>query len=485
MAEEDTITQKISDNQVVHVRQSSQQDMDELFKRSLAKQDKKSGWHEKNLPQSFFKEPHSREASIDEGSFGGVGFGMMKQPQTQAQHVRGNSCPAAMSTLAVPRMPASQHRRTSSLEGILDERSLEAVSLPPGWEQAYTPDGKTYFINHNNRTTSWTDPRKAMLNQMPAPAEVPAAPPAPTDGLGPLPEGWERATTPQGEMYFIDHINKVTSWFDPRLPASMQRPGSRSGSQQQPATSPQMTPLGGMVSPQHVFPMASHQQQQQPQQLSPNPSVAVSPTAAAQLGHQRMPSAEYQRQLQLQRLHAEKEKLRRKEEEIRRQQEVLIRQSHMAGAGDQGLEPFGHDLAPAAAGASGAGVDPFLGGMVGGAAGGAPGLGYHVRQESGDSGLGGMRIPEEYAAGGGPILMDEAMDSQDSATAVAASAVAPAAALKRPVPATALAAARGNGDFLSSMDFNENHEADDLMSTLPEDIGGLEHLDVKMDLTWL
>ena len=38
-----------------------------------------------------------------------------------------------------------------------------------------------------------------------------------TQALGPLPEGWEQAVTPEGEMYFIDHHTKKTSWFDPRL----------------------------------------------------------------------------------------------------------------------------------------------------------------------------------------------------------------------------------------------------------------------------
>jgi len=31
--------------------------------------------------------------------------------------------------------------------------------LPDGWEQAQTPEGEIYFINHHTRTTSWFDPR--------------------------------------------------------------------------------------------------------------------------------------------------------------------------------------------------------------------------------------------------------------------------------------------------------------------------------------
>lgn len=36
-------------------------------------------------------------------------------------------------------------------------------------------------------------------------------------GLGPLPDGWEQATTPEGEIYFINHHTRTTSWFDPRI----------------------------------------------------------------------------------------------------------------------------------------------------------------------------------------------------------------------------------------------------------------------------
>lgn len=31
-----------------------------------------------------------------------------------------------------------------------------------------------------------------------------------------LPEGWEVATDFDGKVYYIDHINKKTTWIDPR-----------------------------------------------------------------------------------------------------------------------------------------------------------------------------------------------------------------------------------------------------------------------------
>lgn len=35
--------------------------------------------------------------------------------------------------------------------------------------------------------------------------------------IGPLPDGWEQAMTQDGEIYYINHKNKTTSWLDPRL----------------------------------------------------------------------------------------------------------------------------------------------------------------------------------------------------------------------------------------------------------------------------
>nr|XP_014339385.1 PREDICTED: membrane-associated guanylate kinase, WW and PDZ domain-containing protein 1-like [Latimeria chalumnae] len=37
--------------------------------------------------------------------------------------------------------------------------------------------------------------------------------------LGPLPENWELAYTENGEIYFLDHNNKTTTWLDPRISA--------------------------------------------------------------------------------------------------------------------------------------------------------------------------------------------------------------------------------------------------------------------------
>ncbi|KAK9970070.1 hypothetical protein ABG768_026038, partial [Culter alburnus] len=56
-----------------------------------------------------------------------------------------------------------------------------------------------------------------VLNNMAASptSKHPGLPPD-QDPLGPLPDNWETAYTENGEIYFIDHNTKTTSWMDPR-----------------------------------------------------------------------------------------------------------------------------------------------------------------------------------------------------------------------------------------------------------------------------
>jgi hypothetical protein len=43
-----------------------------------------------------------------------------------------------------------------------------------------------------------------------------------------LPEGWERQTTSDGKVYFVDHVNKITTWSDPRTTQQTAKSGANS-----------------------------------------------------------------------------------------------------------------------------------------------------------------------------------------------------------------------------------------------------------------
>ena len=44
-----------------------------------------------------------------------------------------------------------------------------------------------------------------------------SSPAPPNPGDLPLPAGWEKAFTETGTVYFINHKDKETSWYDPRI----------------------------------------------------------------------------------------------------------------------------------------------------------------------------------------------------------------------------------------------------------------------------
>ena len=84
--------------------------------------------------------------------------------------------------------------------------------LPPGWESRTSPSGRVYYINHTGQTTSWTDPRSGREVQEPEAPEEEQNP-----AFRPLPDGWEERETPNGNIFYVDHVNKITTWKDPRL----------------------------------------------------------------------------------------------------------------------------------------------------------------------------------------------------------------------------------------------------------------------------
>ena len=96
--------------------------------------------------------------------------------------------------------------------------------LPAGWEQRHTPEGRSYFVDHNTRTTTWVDPRRQqyirMYGQNPSGSNT-TIQTQPVSQLGALPSGWEMRLTNTARVYFVDHNTKTTTWDDPRLPSSL------------------------------------------------------------------------------------------------------------------------------------------------------------------------------------------------------------------------------------------------------------------------
>ncbi|NWR17325.1 NEDD4 ligase, partial [Emberiza fucata] len=110
--------------------------------------------------------------------------------------------------------------------------------LPPGWEERQDEKGRSYYIDHNSRTTTWIKPvvqvaaetSQASAAQSISVARQPQATSSdssqqssqqqPEMEQGFLPKGWEVRHAPNGRPFFIDHNTKTTTWEDPRLKIS-------------------------------------------------------------------------------------------------------------------------------------------------------------------------------------------------------------------------------------------------------------------------
>ncbi|KAF3764087.1 hypothetical protein M406DRAFT_235236, partial [Cryphonectria parasitica EP155] len=57
-------------------------------------------------------------------------------------------------------------------------------------------NGRTYWVNHTTKTTSWIHPTKKIY----------------TEGL---PWPWERRFDDKGRAYYLDHEAETTSWLNP------------------------------------------------------------------------------------------------------------------------------------------------------------------------------------------------------------------------------------------------------------------------------
>lgn len=166
-----------SAKQVVRVDQDSETDLQALFDSVLKPGSKKPlqiPWNMRKLPDSFFHPPstgsksinHSRENSVDSafGSPGGGGAAASPSPTVaavtatsvnsvplQSAHHRAHSSPASLQqTYAVGQQ---QQQQTTPTHHHIKQRSYDVASktedntpLPPGWEQARTPEGQIYFL---------------------------------------------------------------------------------------------------------------------------------------------------------------------------------------------------------------------------------------------------------------------------------------------------------------------------------------------------
>ncbi|KAI1633454.1 HECT-domain-containing protein [Biscogniauxia mediterranea] len=177
---------------------------------------------------------------------------------------------------------SSQARPTAQMSPFEDAQGR----LPAGWERREDNLGRTYYVDHNTRTTSWNRPllsspgdnrvereaatqveRQRHQNRTLPEDRTGANSPtlqqqqggsspsanhstmmhtgATSPGSGELPPGWEQRWTPENRPYFVDHNTRTTTWVDPRRQQYIRMYGGQNNTngtiQQQPVS--QLGPL--------------------------------------------------------------------------------------------------------------------------------------------------------------------------------------------------------------------------------------------------
>lgn len=195
----------------------------------------------------------------------------------------------------------------------------------------------------------------------------------------PLPPGWEMAFTPNGQKYFLNHIEKITTWHDPRKSMTPSVAQLSLHNQVSSTASIQQRSMA-LSQPNLVLNQQAHQQAQQQQHLQQQQVPVQVPVQGPQQQSSQpmmnLSAQQHQQKMRLQRIQMERERIQRRQEELIRQ-EVALRQLPMDSDNLPPVAPAIGSPAMSAGNMPNNSADPFLNSGP-----------YHSREQSTDSGLG-------------------------------------------------------------------------------------------------
>ncbi|CAF1233195.1 unnamed protein product [Adineta steineri] len=131
----------------------------------------------------------------------------------QVDDIDGNNSQTNTPPTGSSRHPATGATNAAAAAAVIAANSNTVDDLgpmPAGWQLSKTDNERMFFIDHVNKRTTWIDPRTGKPSPLPAAQRE-------INQNGPLPAHWEVRTLPDGRVYYIDHLNKNTTWTDPRI----------------------------------------------------------------------------------------------------------------------------------------------------------------------------------------------------------------------------------------------------------------------------
>uniref|UniRef100_A0A096LSV9 Membrane-associated guanylate kinase, WW and PDZ domain-containing protein 1 n=1 Tax=Poecilia formosa TaxID=48698 RepID=A0A096LSV9_POEFO len=198
-----------------------------------------------NMEQRASLEPPEEE---EEESPVVNGNGVAITPESSEHEDKSTDASGEVAAEGSSQAPASSEPPTEGEEApkspskspskVPDADEEELGPLPDNWEMAYTEKGEVYFIDHNTKTTSWLDPRLAKKAKPPEECREDE-----------LPYGWEKIDDPIYGSYYVDHINRRTQFENPVLEAKRRLEQQRQMQSQGLSALPLPTIYRGMKKP--------------------------------------------------------------------------------------------------------------------------------------------------------------------------------------------------------------------------------------------
>lgn len=116
-------------------------------------------------------------------------------PETKL-YEQSNTCNSPPRGATAARTPESTDRQRYYMD-----RNLIHRVTPENFDRKTTSQGQVYFVNRITGQTTWNDP------SLPVDTSVVVV-----QELGALPDGWETRTTQSGKRYFVDHNTRTTQF---------------------------------------------------------------------------------------------------------------------------------------------------------------------------------------------------------------------------------------------------------------------------------
>ncbi|KAF0034558.1 hypothetical protein F2P81_012316 [Scophthalmus maximus] len=136
------------------------------------------------------------EGPVSDGSSQVSANGCSDQPDDSGAAATSSSQPACPSQTACSSQTACAPKPAASGAEQPPAAAAPRIApmnngpMPPGWEQRVDQNGRVYYVDHIEKRTTWERP-------------------------DPLPSGWERRVDPMGRVYYVDHMTRTTTWQRP------------------------------------------------------------------------------------------------------------------------------------------------------------------------------------------------------------------------------------------------------------------------------